>query len=145
MPGSVVIDDGRNPFEVWLLAICVLTGVVGLLPGDRVRSTVIEPLPSWAAALYYGGLLVSGAFGLLALTRPMHRSLLWERAALYLLGGLLSGYSVALLVLTGFDLAAGAMPMAAAAVACAARVYRITRRDLPRFRKLVASLAKAAS
>jgi len=130
----LLVDSGRNPFQLWLLAICVITGALGLLPLHRTRSSVIELLPPWARALWYAGLLTSGALGLTAAALPMPRSLLLERAAMTLLGGLLGGYSAAVLTLAGGQLPVGAIPLVSAAIAAWWRVWHITHRDLPTLR-----------
>lgn len=136
----LIIDTGRNPFQLWTLSVCVVAAIVGLLPIDRTRSTVIDQLPPWAGAVWYSGLLLGGALGLAAAVLRLPRSLLLERAAMTMLGGLLGGYSVAVLVLAGGDLPVGAINMVSAAGAAWWRVWHITRHDLPTLRAAVVAL-----
>lgn len=136
----VLVDAGRNPFQIWLLAICALTGVLGLLPNTPTRSSVVAVLPSWAALLWYAGLLATGLLGLSALLLALPRCLLVESTAMAVLGGLLSGYSIAVIILAdGWPV--GAISLISGALAAWWRMWQILRRDLPRLRAAVFELA----
>jgi hypothetical protein len=137
----LLIDTGRNPFQVWILVGTAIAGAGGLL-GHAGRSPVAQLLPGWARTVWYAGLLVGGAGALVALRLKLPLSLLVERSALLVLAGMLSGYAIALLVLTGGDLSPGLINLTSAAVAAWWRVWQITRRDLPRLRAALTAVIR---
>lgn len=139
----LLIDNGRNAFEVWILVSCVITGTLGLLAEGRTRSSVIELLPGWMAQVWFAGLLVGAATALAGLALPIRRlrqGLQVERIGMCVLAGLLGGYAAALLVLLDWNLPVGGAQLIAGAVACVARVLGITLRDLPHLRAAVLAL-----
>lgn len=88
----------RDPFQLWVLAACFLSGVVGLLRAGVRTGTIDRLLPAFAANLWFVGLLVSASVCLAALVIPVPYGLLVERIGLLLLGSLLVGYGFALLL-----------------------------------------------
>ncbi len=93
-----------NPFQLWIVVACTLTGLVGVLPLSVERTGAVDrELPHALATLWYVGLLVAGGVGLVAALLPattvtrVARALRVERVSLALLGGQLSGYGGALL------------------------------------------------
>jgi len=105
------VRSSRNPFQLWIIGSCALTGLLGLLPlGDRTGA-VDRYLPN-LAPFWYMGLLAAGVISLLGillptkktcetgtdLTRHLQARFNMERTGLSILTGLLAGYGGALLV-----------------------------------------------
>jgi hypothetical protein len=94
-------SEGRNPFEVLMLAWCVLVGAA-LALGTPAPGSVRELLPQWMVMTWYILLCTGGLVGLVGVwLANLTLSLLVERAALLTVapGALL--YSVALFSLAG--------------------------------------------
>jgi len=124
------VTSRRNPFELWIIVACVLTGVIALLPIGRRDGLIDHYLPS-LALLWYVGLLIAGCVtlvGALWRTRTFTtvvRALGWERAGLTLLVGLMIGYGGAVLIIT--PRAPSGLLMLGLAVAAGARVHQINQ------------------
>src|SRR6184192_2912521 len=69
----------RCPFELVLLTMCALGGIVGLLSGP---TGAVRLLPSWFVTPWYIGLLAGGVIGMAAFAIPGAVGLLVERAVL---------------------------------------------------------------
>lgn len=94
------IRSDRNPFQLWTVAACFLSGLVAILPFGGARNGAIDRFLPGYATLWYVGLLVSGTVCLVAtLLRKRHTGLLTERIGLVLLTGQLTGYGMAILIL----------------------------------------------
>lgn len=143
--GDRPVRAGRNPFQLWIVLACTVTGLVALLPiGPARRSAVDQFLPEFAT-LWYAGLLVSGTVCIVAVMLPartlprLSRLLGLERVGLALLAGLLVGYGAALLV------AAPKMPvgflLVALAVACVGRLRQV-RNEVRSLQSLVRALRR---
>lgn len=106
MSGGRRLRASRNPFQLWVVIACTLTGALGLLP---LRSTgVIDRVLGPTLALgWYGGLFVAGATCVIGSFLPpftdhLKRAtvrLAVERIGMYMLMGLLTGYGVAVEIL----------------------------------------------
>lgn len=118
-----VIHSSRNPFQLWLLGACVLSGAIGLSGGGS-SSAIARLLPGWETAAWYGGLLLFGAIGLLGCWRP---HLLVERVGMAGLCGLSLAYAIGIVSAVGGSGAFTASFIAAFAVACATRFVQINR------------------
>lgn len=124
------VTSRRNPFELWIVLACILTGTVALLPLDTERSGVIDRYLPVLAIPWYVGLLVAGGLALIGTSWRVRtvsgilRALAWERVGLILLSGLMLGYGGAVIVTT--PQAPAALLMIGLGVASAARVRQIT-------------------
>lgn len=133
--------EGRNPFEVFLLAWCAVAG--GLLAfGTPQPGSLQALLPQWMVTTWYILLCIGGLVGLVGVwQRKAILSLLVERAAMLVVSpaGLL--YSVALFSLGGARaILSGGFVMAFAAAAFV-RFVRI-QLHLKRIRSLLDTVAK---
>lgn len=125
------VRPGRNPFELWIAAACVLTGLLAF-PGFHLpREGVVDRFIPAAATLWYLGLLLGGGVTLLGTVprasnlRRVGRLLAVERAGIGLLAGLLVGYGGAVVaVSTG---APAGVLLVALGGACVARFFQIQR------------------
>lgn len=136
----------RHPYAVYLLALCVLSGLLALLGTATGQPTeppaVAAAVPEWARLAWYSLLICGGSLALLGVLWPHQRivdlvtGLLWERRGVY---GLTLGaalYGVALIALDGpVSKVSGALTVGFA-VASAMRVRRIGH-DLDRIRQLL--------
>jgi hypothetical protein len=129
--------SSRNPFQLWVLAACVISGVIGLLPLGARTGTIDRLLPTLAALLWYGGLLASSAVCLAGAVIRHPLCLLVERVGMVLLGGLLAGYGGAVL-LTAAKVPTGYL-LVALAFATVQRIRQIGR-ELDRIRGGLAAL-----
>lgn len=120
----------RNPFELWIVLACILTGTIALLPLGTERNGVIDRYLPTLAMPWYVGLLIAGCLALVGTMWRVHtvsgilRALAWERVGLIILSGLMLGYGGAVIV-TSPQAPAGLL-MIGLGVASAARVRQIT-------------------
>src|SRR5690242_14740339 len=96
----------RNPFELWLVAACAVSGAASLLTSTSSRVDLVSRyLPTWAP-VWYAGLLVAGLLTTAGLVWPrgtlrrLGLALTLERAGLALLAGWLAGFGGALEAVT---------------------------------------------
>jgi hypothetical protein len=124
MSRPVVLISGRHrPHELLLLFVSLATGLA-YTTGAPPPSSIAALLPGWALHVWAGGLLLSGAVGLLgALTRRAW-SLQAEQAAMLIGAGSLIWYAAAIAPLGWRALFAGAI-CAAWAAANVARAIQI--------------------
>jgi hypothetical protein len=119
---DVLVPLERNPLELYLLALCVLSGVAGLAGfGARTPSQ----LPPWADAGWYLLLVVGGGLGVVGICwRDAVEGLLVERAAMWPVAAGAGMYAAAIAA-TGQWLSAVAL--AGFGAAATARAWAITR------------------
>lgn len=121
-----MIPSGRQPFQVALVALALLSGIAGLLvPGSGSR-TIQELLPVYAQ--YWSlGLVVSSTTVLIGLVLQPIMSLLVERAGLVMLAVLFLAYGGGVIFVGGLSRLTGGLIIIGFGVASAARVWQITR------------------
>ncbi|MGH7743614.1 MAG: hypothetical protein ACREQ5_02160 [Candidatus Dormibacteria bacterium] len=117
----MIARTGRNPFELWLLVACVLSGLGGLIDVSHTRVM----LPGWEQYAWNSGLLICGVIGLRGAFLRRITGLVMERAALVTLALLCFAYSIAIVNITTVY-AFGAVVIATFGVACLWRVIQIT-------------------
>lgn len=121
----------RNPFELWIVLACILTGTIALLPLDTERNGVIDRHLPTLAIPWYVGLLLAGCLTLVGTRWRVRtvsgvlRALAWERVGLIILTGLMLGYGGAVAVIT--PQAPAGFLMIGLGVASVVRVRQITR------------------
>jgi hypothetical protein len=120
----VVVHGGRNPFELWLLSACVLSGLAGLITPGANNSVINKLLPGWEVQAWYAGLLLIGAVALYGAAR---QKMLVERVGMAIMSALTLLYSVAVLAAAGDRAAFIALLVAAFSAACITRVVQINR------------------
>ena len=137
----IVNRQGRHPHEVYLLAVCVLYGLAGLIAYDKVVSNSIQPLGPLAGHLFFGSVLFGSAVALLGIFWPFKglQGPLVERSGLLILAAFWIGYTVAVAYNAGirglgFILVVGGFALA--------NVHRAVW-DIPRGNKRIASAAAA--
>lgn len=136
MARALVLRTGRSPFQVLLMAACLISGVSGLIPHEQ--RSIIDQLADGGARIWYAGLVVGGTIVLAGLFLQLPTSLLVERVGLLLLTGLFVGYGVGVYLLLGSDqVRVGGVITIACGVACGARAWQIGR-DLSRLRRALA-------
>lgn len=125
------LTQRRNPFELWIVVTCALTGLVALLPFGGPRQGVVDRYLPVLALPWYVGLLVGGCIAALGgvwrarSVRSAMRGLALERIGLIILSGLTFGYGGAL-VATALRAPTGTL-LVGFAVAAGIRVYQISR------------------
>jgi hypothetical protein len=136
----------RNPWAVYLLLLCVVSGILALIATASGHPTeppaVVKTVPEWARLTWYGLLIAGSSLALLGVWWPHQRivdlvtGLLWERRGSF---GLVLGaapYGLALVCLDGaISKVTGAFTLGFA-VAGAWRVRNIGR-DLGRIEALL--------
>lgn len=96
----------RDPFELWLVVTCGLTGTLSLLPLRAPRTDAISRLLPSLAPTWYVGLAVAGLLTTVGIVWPvrslrsLNYSLGCERVGLALLAGWLTGFGAALEVIS---------------------------------------------
>ncbi len=116
-------NSARNPFQMWVVFACTVAGVLGMLPLGGERTGVVDRVLPAYASYWYGGLLASGLVCLASLlTRPL-TSLLVERIGLLMLGGWLTGFGGAAIIIA--PRTPGGIVLAGLGVACVGRVWQI--------------------
>jgi hypothetical protein len=129
-----IIHSGRNPYAIFLLLACALTGIAGLVSPQETSPAVAHVLLPWELEAWYAGLVLSGAGALAALLWRGLTSLLVERAALVVLASLTAMYSVAVVLRGGVTLSLAATVTAGLCIASVARIWQIGR-DLTELRR----------
>lgn len=122
-----IVHSGRNPYSIFLLLACALTGIAGLISPQETSPAVAHVLLPWELEAWYAGLIVSGAGALAALLWRGLTSLLVERAALAVLASLTAMYSVAVVLRGGVALSLAATVTGGLCIASIARIWQISR------------------
>jgi hypothetical protein len=120
-----VISSRRNPFELFLLAACLLSGVSGVIDPYRGSQAVVDALPLWELYVWYSGLAIGSLIALLGALRRRMLDLYIERMGLSLLTGLTLGYAVALVSQANRPLALPVVVTISFCVACYVRLRQI--------------------
>lgn len=127
----IFLVSGRQPFEVLLLAACVITAAMGLFMRGSGSATIDRFISGPWNLVFYVALGAAASVALLGVSlRPPH-SLLVERIGLLFLAGLLLTYGIALYALYGLPVGASGSIIIAFGVAGAIRCGQISR-DLRR-------------
>lgn len=120
----VAVHSGRNPFQLWLLAACVLSGITGLVTPGANNSVITKLLPGWEVDAWYAGLALFAAIGLVGSIR---NSLLVERVGIAALSAVSVLYAVAIIAAAGERGVFAALLIAAFSCACVTRFVQINR------------------
>lgn len=124
---AVTISSSRSPFELYMLVACIVSGAAGLVNPERSSPGIAQVLPLWELYSWYGGLILGGVVGSLALFSKTLMSLYTERIALTLIMGLCAAYGIALMAGGGYRFALAVLFVVAFGVACAFRLKQIGR------------------
>lgn len=81
----LAIPRELEPFEVAVLGICLLYGVLGSIFYNQTASAAIRSYPGLGGRVFVAGLAVGGVTALYGLARPTLRGMRLERAGLWLL------------------------------------------------------------
>lgn len=123
VPTLIVVT--RNPFEIFMLAALMVSGVVGLLPH---RPTAIDALADEFALTWYLGLVIGGSAALISQWAKSPFGLLMERVTMWLLSGLMLAYGVGIYVLLGWGVVGvGGALILALGLSCFVRGMQIRR------------------
>lgn len=122
----IVVHSGRNPFAIFLLVACILTGVSGLFSPLRTSPVVAHVLTLLELRIWYGGLLLSGSVALSGLFAHGLASLLFERVGLVVLAAVAAIYAVVVIAQGGAALSPAGALGGCLSVASVARVWQIT-------------------
>lgn len=128
LPLWALLPPARNWWEVYLLALCVFSGLSSLLWPQTVTPNLDRHLPSlvlsgWGWCLLTGGLVALA--GVIIGPRPV--GILIERSGLLVLLGACVAYPVALLMIVGSHGLPQALTIAVFAVVVMQRIVRVTR------------------
>lgn len=103
LQNGAVLRSGRNPFEVWLLGACIVTGAAGFLTSQAVSGAVARALPPWAGTLWYASLFVGASISFTGIMLRGLKSLLVERVGLLLMAGFGLVYAAAVVLSAGWS------------------------------------------
>lgn len=137
---KVVLRQGREPFEVFYLVACLISGGFGVLGlgGSPNLTLAFGPYVVW----WHAGILLGAvlALGSLVARWPSPGGLGFERTGMILLAGLLGAYGAAIF-LTGGPNTGGLLIVIAFGVAPAVRAWQITA-DLRVLKRALAELER---
>lgn len=123
----LIVHSGRNPFAVFLLFACVLTGIAGLISPQQTSPIVAHLLQPWELEAWYGGLIATGVGALAGVLSRGLTGLLVERVGLVFLASLSGMYAVAVAVQGGAALSFASAFTGFFCIASLARVWQIGR------------------
>lgn len=127
MDKILVLPDRHNPFQMWMMAACVFTGLARLLETPD-QEGVAAMLPHYVLVVWYLFLLLGGVIGLLSmLTRDVVSGFLIERSAMWLLTSATAFYVVAYIATMGLTGSISLVFVSAFGVACLVRGWKIGR------------------
>lgn len=127
MDKIVVIPDRHNPFQIWMMGACVVTGMARLFQMPR-QEDAVEGLPHFVLVTWYLFLLLGGIIGLLSMvTRDEITGYLVERAAMWLLASATGFYAISHVINVGWGESFSLIFVAAFGVACLWQAWKIGR------------------
>lgn len=127
MDRLVVLPDRHNPFQIFMLGACVVTGLVRLFQMPQHEGAV-SGLPHGVLVTWYLFLLLGGVIGLLSMvTRDEITGYLIERAAMWLLASATGFYIASYLAKMGVTGSFSLIFVGAFGLACLWRAWRIGR------------------
>jgi hypothetical protein len=133
----------RQVWEIYLLASCVMLGLMGsLIPATRARS-IVNAFPDILQGLWYVGMFCCGAVGILAIYGGGILGVLAERVALVTLALFCLSYGTASVAFAGPSGLSGSILLLGFAVPCITRAWQITT-ELNQLRSVVHHLAEEA-
>lgn len=119
-----VLTESWNPFEIFLLVACILSGFTGIFAPEKASAAVQEILDSRVLQMvYYVGLAVGGCIALYGFVR----NLFIERIGITLISGIILGYLLIILSTSPRSLAQALFMTFAFFAACVVRIIQITR------------------
>lgn len=122
-PKRTTILVTRNPFEIFMLVALVLSGTLGLLPH---KPTAVDLIASTFSLVWYSGLILGGSVALLSQWAHSTFGILLERAAMWLLAGLMTAYGIGIYILLGWGvIGVGGALVLALGLACFMRGLQI--------------------
>lgn len=129
LPWWAQLPPARNWWQVFLLALCVLTGLQSVLRPEAVVPNLDRAFPDAAVAAWAWCLLVGGLVALTGVAvGPKPLGILIERVGLLILFGACLAYPVALVLLLGWPAVWDrAATIAVFAAVVGQRIVRITR------------------
>jgi hypothetical protein len=127
----VILRSGRSPFELFLLAACVLSGLAGLIAPTSTSSALARLLPTWVVIAWSAGLVIGGAVAIAGVLMRGLTALLVERIGLVGLAGFSVLYSAVIVAEVGIRATFTALFVVAFAGACVGRFWQISQ-DLRR-------------
>lgn len=119
----MILRSGRSPFEIYLLAAAILTGVIGLFNPRPTGASAVLPL--WELYTWDGGLIVGGLVALVGVCMSSPTSLLVERAGLLVLAGWSVGWAVLIGASLGMRATLSVLFVGAFGAACLTRALLI--------------------
>jgi len=128
-PRTAVIRTGRSSHEVLVCITAIIIGLTGLLLDQSISPVINEVFPPPYDALYFAGLVASGALTLYGVARYRLEGLLIERIGLSVQAAWFAAYAVAIVGNRGMSGWALACLPLCFAVSNLFRVVQI-RRDL---------------
>lgn len=124
---GVRVVRGRNPFEMFILAACILTGASTLF-GGADPPALQQALPGWMVTVWSCVLCGGGALALGGvLTRSPGLGMLVERIGLVVLFGPALSYAAAIVIANGTAGITSGVVTGSFAAAAIARAIQITR------------------
>lgn len=120
-----LVHAARSPFEIFILAAIIVSGVGGLVD-PAAGSRIIQALPHWEQITWYGGTVAAGTAAMIGATTRRLMSLFLERTALDVLAAWSIAYTGIVLVAGGAAFAYSTIVTLGAAAACVARARQVS-------------------
>jgi hypothetical protein len=123
LPYADPLHAGRHPFQTFLLALCVVSGIPQLF-GRTTAESVEAQLPLWLVTAWGGCLVVGAILGLVGAhvwRRDYATALTLERVGLYLAGAAAVVYSILVARYAGISGALAGSIILAFGLACIRR------------------------
>jgi len=99
MPRRIIIAIATiNPFEVFLLLLCCMSGILGLFSPNSTNSRVVVYISHWELVIWYAVLAVGGTVALVGACGRTASFLYIERTGLILITGFSFGFAILLAV-----------------------------------------------
>ena len=137
---TVIQPIGWNPFESYLLGAALAAGLSGIFARGETSQVILRELPLWVLYIWYLGLVAGAILGLIGVHVNTRWKLHLELTGVGILGGISTGYSILIAIVSNSPFAYSVIITAAFSLACFARTIQIVKvlRKLDKLQEVIA-------